>query len=564
MSDGNKRYLGDVFINEDNYEYQKQFFRDIIESYQWKYGGNFDASTLQEKTPEDFATSEQGAKADMAILAPLLLGRTEILNVSDSQYIVSDAIKIDRNDDFQPTTQYDNLTSREYINLISWFDDLNLDATLSEMLYTLYSKTIEVTDKLDADKVNKSTFQELKADYDSLKESILGVFETFTDEHDMEVVKLNADLVNGLRFRLITQSDYDNLSNAEKTYWRNIFIIKDPGDIPPLYEDPMQWSLTDGYEFRISNSKLQVKNELSDNWADICDLSDLLNGANIRGMVQEIMEEDIGGVITDIQPVDVESNWENYPFLSSSLHETYIKDVLIDNDDTYVTSHLDENDSLKYVNIDMEQILIDNEVLDQNGLPQINNIKTSFDERLQSQADSISALNTSVNAIQNDNTQKTRISALETKVTTLNTAVNNNSARISSLESNVSNKQDTRFRLLYYAMSLNHWHHQIYTNGTLCYFWLRWIQTNMAKEPYNWSIGTSISESPFSVNSYLPESLYDYRPLGPVTMTDFSGAVQFTLRDTDARLYLKSLTGKTIKSGDFYASTTYVARRALE
>ena len=32
MSDGNKRYLGDVFINEDDYEYQKQFFKDIIES----------------------------------------------------------------------------------------------------------------------------------------------------------------------------------------------------------------------------------------------------------------------------------------------------------------------------------------------------------------------------------------------------------------------------------------------------------------------------------------------------------------------------------------------------
>ena len=70
MSDGNKRYLGDVFINEDDYEYQKQFFEDIIESYQWKYGGNFDASTLQEKVPEDFATAEQGANAYAAILSP--------------------------------------------------------------------------------------------------------------------------------------------------------------------------------------------------------------------------------------------------------------------------------------------------------------------------------------------------------------------------------------------------------------------------------------------------------------------------------------------------------------
>lgn len=564
MSDGNKRYLGDVFINEDNYEYQKQFFRDIIESYQWKYGGNFDASTLQEKTPEDFATAEQGVKADTAILAPLLLGRTEILNLSDSQYIVSDAIKIDRNDDFQPTTQYDNLTSREYINLISWFDDLNLDATLSEMLYTLYNQTIEITDKLDTDKLDKNLFQELKADYESLKENILQVFETFTDENDTEVIKLNADLVNGLRFRLITQSGYDNLPDAEKTYWRNIFIIKDPGDIPPLYEDPMQWSLTDGYEFRINDSKLQVKNELSDNWADVCDVSDLLTGANIRGMIQEIMGENIGEVIADIQPVDVENNWENYPFLSSSLHETYIKDVLIDNNNVYVASHLDENDSLKYIDIDIEQILIDNEVLDQNGLPKINNMQTSFNERLQSQANSISALNTSVNAIQNDNTQENRISALENKMATLNTSVNNNSTRISSLESNVANKQDSKLSLLYRNLQPSYYDCRIYSNGTICYCWLRWIATNLAKQPYSWTIGTSVSDWPSPPIAYLPSNLYDYRPLGPVTMTDWTGRVQFTLRDNDAGLYHKSLTGKEIKSGDYYASTTYVARRAIQ
>ena len=85
MSTGDKRYLGDVFINQENYERQKQFFRDVIDSYQYKYGGSFDAATLQGKIPEDFATKEQGEKADRAILSPLLLGKTESVNISDSQ-----------------------------------------------------------------------------------------------------------------------------------------------------------------------------------------------------------------------------------------------------------------------------------------------------------------------------------------------------------------------------------------------------------------------------------------------------------------------------------------------
>ena len=66
MADGNKRYLGDVFINKENAERQRQFFKDIIESYQYKFGGTFDAATLQGMDVSEFATKEQGDKAENA------------------------------------------------------------------------------------------------------------------------------------------------------------------------------------------------------------------------------------------------------------------------------------------------------------------------------------------------------------------------------------------------------------------------------------------------------------------------------------------------------------------
>lgn len=548
MSDGNKRYLGDVFINEDDYEYQKQFFEDIIESYQWKYGGNFDASTLQEKVPEDFATAEQGAKAEAAILSPLLLGRTEILNLADHQYIFPDAIQIDKD------TETD---SGRYISFIEWFDELDDTANLSEMLYTIYQNTMNITNNLDNIKLDKNTYNQfISQDYTPLKELITNSFAIFTDEFGAEVTKINADLINGLRFRLITQDAYDSLSDAEKTYWRNVFIIKD--EIPPDYEDPMQWSLSDGYEFRINDGKLQVHNVLSNDWADICTLEDLLAGAGIRSMVKDIMGEEISDVINDIQPIEVEKHWEEYPFLSSSLHDTYIKDLLIDETNTYVTSNLDNKDSLKYLNIDMNQILIDNEVLEPNGATRINEIVDNFTQQLNSQDTRITNINNSVSQLQND----TRVSALQNDVTTLRGSINSNSARISTLEKSISNKQDKQLSLVYSDVRDNLYNAYWYSNGTLCYFKILYNQTNLRKE-WGWdTIGVNFDDWP--VMQGLPDNYTYYRPGYPVSTVDLTGKVQFILRNYDGNVYIRSLTGKPIKTGKFYASITYVAQGALK
>lgn len=550
MSDGNKRYLGDVFISEDNYEYQKQFFKDIIESYQWKYGGNFDASTLQEKVPEDFATAEQGAKADSAILSPLLLGRTEILNLVDQQYIFPDAIQIDKD------TETD---SGRYISFIQWFNELEDTANLSEMLYTIYQNTINITDNLNNIKLDKNTYNQfISQDYTPLKELITNSFAIFTDEFGTEVTKINADLINGLRFRLITQDAYDSLSDAEKTYWRNVFIIKD--EIPPDYEDPMQWSLSDGYEFRIDNGKLQVHNVLSNDWADICTLEDLLSGAGVRSMVKDIMGEDISDVINDIQPVEVEKHWEEYPFLSSSLHGVYTKDLLINETNTYVTSNLDNKDSLKYLNIDMNQILIDNEVLKSDGSTRINEIVDNFTQQLNSQDTRITNINNSVSQLQND----TRVSALQNDVTALRGSINSNSARISTLEKSISNKQDKEMSLVYRDAKSNLYEMSWYSNGTLCYFMIIYNQTNLRKE-FGWdTIGVNYNDWP--VMWGLPDDYTYYRPSFPVSTVDVTGKVQFILGNDghNGAVYIRSLTGKPIKTGKFYASITYVARRALK
>ena len=144
MSDGNRRYLGDVFIQEENYERQKKFFKDVIESYQWKYGGNFDASTLQGKTPDDFATKAQGENADRALLAPLFLGKSPIGSTTNRQYIYTDAVLLERDDDSE-------------IDSVEWYKNLDKD-NLTEALVDIYRQVTakynelenEISTKLDS------------------------------------------------------------------------------------------------------------------------------------------------------------------------------------------------------------------------------------------------------------------------------------------------------------------------------------------------------------------------------------------------------------------------------
>lgn len=426
MSDGDKRYLGDVLINAENYERQKQFFRDIIESYQWKFGGNFDAATLQEKIPEDFATKEQGEKADLAILSPLLLGKTEIANLSDSQYIYTDAVKLDRED-----TGFD---------ILEWYQDLEND-NLTEALIDIYNQVMDIqgvlqnniNEKLDIDRYNEF----ITDDYTPLKNSLSSVFETFIDENEDEVTKFNADLVNGLRFILITQDAYDALPIASKTCWRNVYIIKKPSEIPPDYADPMHWQLTDGYTFRVSDGYLQISNGLTTEWKNICTLDELLSGANLNNIIQNFIEEgnyvianeSIINSLLNISPAIVDENWQNYPFLSSSLHENFVKDILINDSATNVNTSLDNN-GFKIVDLDLNTV-IDNKL--NPAISNLNNIINTEKTKISTAQQNISSIQTQIDTLNTNNTNH------ETSLTNIQNQLNNINNTLTSVNTNINN-----------------------------------------------------------------------------------------------------------------------------
>lgn len=352
MADGNKRYLGDVFINAENMERQKQFFKDIIESYQWKFGGSFDASTLQGFGASDFATKEQGDKADRALLGPINLGQQPIISITDRQYIYTDAVKLDR-------------TETDILNSVAWFDELKNteEDDVTHALEALYRQTLEGFD-LKVDQTSYDDF--INNDYGPFKRTLSNAFEIFEDWDGEEQILLNSDLTNGLRFILITQQEYDELPEAKKTFWRNIFIIKDASEIPADYHSPLQFDLTDGYEFAINDGYLQVKNVSSTHWKNICSLTELLSGTNFDEIISNFLITNDDYLIDEIalfnslQTIStnmVNSDWESIPFLSSSLHDDFVENITINGSSDNVTTSIDSGSKFKKVDLDINNIL---------------------------------------------------------------------------------------------------------------------------------------------------------------------------------------------------------------
>lgn len=416
MSDGNKRYLGDVFINSENYERQAQFFRDTIESYQYKYGGDFDAKTLQGMDASQFATVEQGEKSDRAILAPLYLGKSSLMNIDEPQYIYTDATLLD--------IEHEDLTQ------IPWFKNLS-DDSLSEALYIIYQNVIN--------KIGEEEFV-------PIRDAINEICEDVTDINGNTVKKVNASLINGLRLILITQNDYDNLDPVIKNYWRNVFIIRD--QVPSDYYDPLSWDLTDGYRFEVNDNKLQVQSVLSGEYHDVCTLSELLEGMNFDAKIYNyitdsnneyiIPSSNLANSIQGISKNTINENWERFPFLSSSLHDDFVESITIDNSTDYVETEIDESTHFKTVNLNISDIIADplNDLM--QTMDDASNDILQLESSIQTNEASISSLNSRMTEVQNKNTsQDDSINSILSKLNTINNNITNVNNQITNLNNSI-------------------------------------------------------------------------------------------------------------------------------
>ncbi len=533
MSDGNKRYLGDVFINAENKEIQRQFFKDVIESYQFQYGGEFNSAFLQGYTPEDFATKEQGEKADSAIISPLQIGQSEIINLQEPQYVLSDAIRLE------------DILKEETSEYHTWYQN---DIDITDALKTIYEK---VHYKLDT-----ADFEDFKENnYNKFKNCFLGSCETFVDPDDQtKKILFNSSLVNGIRFILITQEKYDELPEETKKYWRNFFIIKDASEIPPDYHDPMELSLTDGYKFSLENDELIVTNNLSDTHKVICRVSDLIGELDVHDKVREYIEDpvyfgDTGYLIHDEslnesikRQIDKEDVDNDYPFLSSLLKNDFTHDISLDNNNNYINTSFD-SEGFKNVNIGMNNYLEDNlgnisEI--ENIENSITNVRSNIDDindDIIGLGNDINKINTDIGNIQQkDIDQDQQFNIINNKLTNIETKISNLSNSLSKwVRIDNQTNQDAKY----------------YANQALgiVYFWVYGIIESDSTSSYK-----NVPNLPAFPNNFRPKTTSYFH-------SDFisSTGIMLAISPSDGRIkYRSSVGAKKDNVKGFHASGMFI------
>ena len=215
-----------------------------------------------------------------------------------------------------------------------------------------------------------------------------------------------------------------------------------PDDLPGDYNTPWEYALTDPYSFRIDNGYLQVKNNLSRNWVNIAPLSEFLAGANFDDVIKNYVSNSDDFVIDassllnsleGISPTDINEDWQNYPFLSSSLHDDFVNDITINNSNDYTSSKI--TNAFKTIDIDFEELLGDN-----SSFQDVEANLSNHSNQLTNIQNALSNVQTDINGIkQVDNTQARDISTIQSQLNTLQNSINSINNSIQSINNNISN-----------------------------------------------------------------------------------------------------------------------------
>lgn len=307
----NRRYIAEAWIsNGKEEEFKKSFLQALVE--QWQHHGNgFCADKLDGYHYEDIVQMIEDRLKQ--VMSEFNIGHTEFRAERESMdyYLGLDAIKL-YNDEFDINENED---------LLPWEredqEDLLAEQipSLASILLQLYNLTYFGEENENEEKLtNRETF----AIYKQIIIECGEMLEQWYTKYDVNTGLLNADSVNGLRFFIYTQAQYDDLKARAKTFEdkeeegyeayegdynklhsiHNVFIIKEPEDIIASgYEDgiydgnPDTAVINKYYKFRVSNGMLQYTHEDSLVWHDMCPIEDFIDKQTVEDYLLEILRD---------------------------------------------------------------------------------------------------------------------------------------------------------------------------------------------------------------------------------------------------------------------------------
>lgn len=434
MSSNRKFYIGELFEDKEDEEYLKNLIDAIIQAK--SDAGELKARYLiyrespdeewEEYQAIDFATAEQGLKADNSLqLNEVKLGKTNIVNQIDSQYIYTDAMYLEHSDN--PLTDLD--VHNKYIEVIlkdaeeSVKDNYDLTEALWNILDNLDTRAL----KVDLDEVNE--------EINNIKDTLEQLLGDLTDSEGN--ILINADAVNGIIFQLITQESYDELPEEDKNNWRVFYIIVDEMPNADEYEAPLALSTAVGLEFQVGPDEtgtlyLQYRNKGATDWINLISIPE------IESHLQQINWDSVSAALkqgyTDGNTPEF-NNWDDYvyPFLTTALKSRIVFTI---------TFNGEEIDS-EYNNIDLTDTLKNYFV----SKEEFNTYKTSITSSINNLNTQLSNLNNRLSNIEEDvsqditnsiNSINNQIKNINTQLSSHTSSINSNAKKINTLQNTVS------------------------------------------------------------------------------------------------------------------------------
>lgn len=309
----NKRYIGDVFIDGKTDILLREFLTNLFNQYNGE-GKGFNADMLDGHHYSDIQF-ELNYLNDTK-LSEITIGKSTFNADSVNQYLLFGDV-IYEGDSF------------------TWKNNIPPLYTITDALEGLYEYLIDERiepleeNKVDKEKVNPNDMSENprmkvlsdnnytdedKQTLDDMSDIFFSQLTDYVDENGVTHHFFDAQLINGLRLILITQQDYDELPNDFKKYWRNIFIIKEPDEIPTDldYHSPLEFDLKDGYDFRVAQDDalvseyimeddgsgrdywIQLKHKWASQWTNLLPLQNFLYGVDLKGEIISVIENEEG------------------------------------------------------------------------------------------------------------------------------------------------------------------------------------------------------------------------------------------------------------------------------
>lgn len=435
MSSNRKFYIGELFEDKEDEEYLKNLIDAIIQAK--SDAGELKARYLiyrespdeewEEYQAIDFATAEQGLKADNSLqLNEVKLGKTNIVNQIDSQYIYTDAMYLEHSDN--PLTDLD--VHNKYIEVIlkDSTDPAKNNYDLTEALWNILDNLDTRALKVDLDKVNE--------EINSIKDTLEQLLGDLTDDEGN--ILINADAVNGIIFQLITQELYDELPEEDKNNWRVFYIIVDEMPNADEYEAPLALSTAVGLEFRVGPDEtgtlyLQYRNKGAENWINLISIPD------IESHLQQINWDSVSAALkqgyTDGNTPEF-NNWDDYayPFLTTALKSRIVFTITFNG----------EQINSEYNNIDLTDVLKNYFV----SKEEFNTYKASVTSSINNLNTQLSNLNNRLSNVEEDisqditdsiNSINSQIKNINTQLSSHKSSISNNANKINTLQNTVNN-----------------------------------------------------------------------------------------------------------------------------